>query len=186
MAYNFKIKLSKYQRVVALVDTDVHGTFHLAGSHFVTFDREALPQSKIRTWFIAPDAEDDEYVSCTSDDGAFALDNLKDMNISHEIAERGHNYYIENRVRYISIDGTKGYALVEGTEAYEVEFEYKDGMICKLICGCFCNYNCKHEFAAMLQLRETLEIIDHAYYCTRFFGWYFAWVNITFTSVCIS
>lgn len=163
VAYNFKIKLSKYQRVIALVDTEVHGTFHLAGSHFVTFDRDALPQAKVRTWYKAPDAEDDEYVSGSSDEDAFALDSLKDMKISHDVAERGHEYYMENRVRYISIDGTSGYAIVEGTENYEVEFEYKNGMIGRLICGCYCSYNCKHEFAAMLQLRETLDIIEKNY-----------------------
>ncbi len=174
VAYNFKIKLSKYQRVIALVDTEVHGTFHLAGSHFVTFDRDALPQSKVSTWYKAPDAEDDEYVSGTSDEEGFALDNLKDMKISPEIAERGHDYYLDNRVRYISIDGSKGYAIVEGTENYEVEFEYKDGIISKLICECFCSYNCKHEFAAMLQLKETLDIIEKNYAAEYAQSGYFA------------
>lgn len=72
VAYNFKITLSKYQRVIAVVDTEVHGIFHLAGSHFVTFDRDALPQAKVRTWYKAPDAEDDEYVSGSSDEDAGA------------------------------------------------------------------------------------------------------------------
>lgn len=58
VAYNFKIKLSKYQRVIAVVDTEVHGIFHLAGSYFVTFDRDALPQAKVRIWYKAPDADD--------------------------------------------------------------------------------------------------------------------------------
>lgn len=40
--YNFKIKLSEYKRVIALVDTDVHGKFFMTGSHFVTFDPKAL------------------------------------------------------------------------------------------------------------------------------------------------
>ena len=177
VAYNFKIKLSKYQKVIALVDTEVHGTFHLAGSHFVTFDRAALQKEKVRTWYKAPDADDDEYVSGSSDEGAFALENLKDMKISHEIAERGHDYYMENRVRYISIDGVNVYAIVEGTEAYEVEFEYKNGMISKLICGCFCSYNCKHEFAAMLQLKETLGLIGKNYADEYERMGYFAAVN---------
>lgn len=59
------------------------------------------------------------------------------MNVSAGIAERGHNYYTENRVRYISLDGSKGYAIVEGSTAYEVEFEYRDGTISGLICSCF-------------------------------------------------
>lgn len=160
--YNFKIKISEYKRVIAVVDTTVHGQFFMAGSHFVTFDREALPSSKAVTWFKAPLKDDDEFVS-GSDDTAFCLDDLNGMNISTEIAEHGHKYYMENKVRYISIDGTKGYAIVEGNESYEVEFEYRNGEISKLICSCFCSYNCKHEFAAMLQLKETLELMGKNY-----------------------
>jgi uncharacterized Zn finger protein len=70
---------------------------------------------------------------------------------------------MENRVRYISVDGTKGYAIVEGTEGYEVEFTYEDGQISHLICSCFCSYNCKHEFATLLQLRDTLDLIEKNY-----------------------
>ena len=39
------------------------------------------------------------------------------------------------------------------------EFEYLNGEIRGLVCSCFCSYHCKHEFAAMLQLRETLGLI---------------------------
>ena len=110
-----------------------------------------------------PAKEDDEYVSGDGDDTSFALDDLSGFKISHEIADRGHEYYMENRVRYISIDGTKGYAIVEGTEGYEVEFTYDNGQISHLICSCFCSYNCKHEFAVLLQLRETLDLIEKNY-----------------------
>lgn len=176
VAYNFKIKVSDYKRVIGLADTEVHGQFFNAGSHFVTFDRSALPQSKIVTWYKAPAKEDDEYVS-GSDDSSFRLDDLKSMKISTAIAERGHDYYMENRVRYISIDGTKGYAIVEGSEPYEVEFEYKGGEISRMICPCFCSYNCKHEFAAMLQLKETLEMIEKHYAAQYDETGYFAAVN---------
>lgn len=176
VAYNFKIKVSDYKRVIGLADTEVHGQFFNAGSHFVTFDRSALPQSKIVTWYKAPAKEDDEYVS-GSDDSSFRLDDLKSMKISTAIAERGHDYYMENRVRYISIDGTKGYAIVEGSEPYEVEFEYKGGEISRMICSCFCSYNCKHEFAAMLQLKETLEMIEKHYAAQYDETGYFAAVN---------
>ncbi len=160
--YNFKIKVSDYKRVIAVVDTTVHGQFFMAGSHFVTFDRATLPAEKIVTWFKAPEGDDDEFVS-GHDDTAFRLNELKDMKISAAIAERGHEYYVENRVCYLCIDGTKGYAIVEGSEAYEVEFTYQNGEISRLVCSCFCSYNCKHEFAAMLQLRETLELIAKHY-----------------------
>ena len=176
VAYNFKIKVSDYKRVIGLADTEVHGHFFNAGSHFVTFDRVALPQSKIVTWYKAPAKEDDEYAS-GSDDSSFSLDGLKSMKISAAIAERGHDYYMENRVRYISIDGTKGCAIVEGSEPYEVEFEYRNGEISGLVCSCFCSYNCKHEFAAMLQLKETLEMIEKHYAAQYDETGYFAAVN---------
>lgn len=85
------------------------------------------------------------------------------MKISHEIAERGHDYYMESRVRYICLDGIKGRAIVEGTQIYELEFECQNREIRNLTCNCFCSYPCKHEFAAMLQLRETLELIAKNY-----------------------
>ena len=174
--YNFKIKVSDYKRVIAVVDTTVNGQFFMAGSHFVTFDRAALPISKAVTWFKAPAKEDDEFVS-GSDDTAFRLDDLSGMKVSAAIAERGHEYYMENKVRYICIDGTKGYAIVEGSEAYEVEFEYRNGEISSLICSCFCSYNCKHEFAAMLQLKETLELIGKHYEDEYERTGYFAAIN---------
>ena len=85
------------------------------------------------------------------------------MHVSNAIAERGHNYYMENRVRYLCLNGAKGYAIVEGTQPYTVEFEYENGEIRNLLCDCFCSYPCKHEVAAMLQLRESLAVIDERY-----------------------
>lgn len=160
--YNFKIKVSDYKRVIAVVDTTVRGQFFMAGDHFVTFDKSALPISKAVAWYKAPDKADEEFIS-GHDDVTFCLDDLRGMNVSPSIAERGRDYYMENRVKYICIDGNKGYAIVEGSEAYEIEFEYCNGEIGGLTCSCFCSYNCKHEFAAMLQLRETLELIEKNY-----------------------
>ena len=85
------------------------------------------------------------------------------MHIGSEIAERGHDYYLQNKVRYLCIDGNRGRAIVEGTKAYVVEFTYEDGKIRNLVCDCFCSYTCKHEFAAMLQLKETLQAIKENY-----------------------
>ena len=176
VSYNFKIKLADYKRVVAVVDTDVHGKFYMAGSHFVSFDRDGIPAGKIRTWFKAPALEEEEIVS-GSDDTSFPLENLKEMHVKPEIAERGHAYYMDNRVRYIELDGSRGYAIVEGSEAYEVEFEYLSGAISGLTCSCFCSYNCKHEFAAMLQLRETLGLILDSYAGEYEHTGYFAAIN---------
>lgn len=171
--YNFKIKVSDYKRVIAVVDTRITGQFFIAGSHFVTFDRAALPIGKAVTWFKAPPKEEDEFVS-GSDDTTFSLNDLSGMKVSAAIAERGYDYYLENRVKYICIDGHKGYVIVEGCESYEVEFAYIDGEISGLVCSCFCSCSCKHEFATMLQLKETLERIEKhyadEYECTGYFA----------------
>ena len=52
---------------------------------------------------------------------------------------------------------------VAGSKHYEVEFEYDNGEIHNLTCSCFCGGCCKHEVAAMLQLRESLELIEKYY-----------------------
>ena len=74
--YTFKIKLSDYKRVIAVADTSVHGEFCMAGSHFVTFDRAALPKEKIRLWFLAPSTDEGEFVAgCGA--APFRLDDFK-------------------------------------------------------------------------------------------------------------
>ncbi len=160
--YNFKIKLSDYKRVIGVADTDVIGEFHLAGSHFITIDEGALKYEQVATWFKAPESEDEEYVSSSSDE-TFNLADLSGMKIDNATADRGHDYYIENRVVYIEIKDGKARAIVNGTKPYEVEFNYHNGEISGLICNCYCTGACKHEFATMLQLRETLKVIDEEY-----------------------
>lgn len=160
--HSFKIKLSDYKRVIALVDTTVHGQFFSAGSHLLTFDSLALPAEKVVRWFKAPLKEEDEYVSGT-DESVFLLDGLKGLEVSPIVVDRGRDYYIHDRVRYLCLDGTRGYAIVCGSEAYEVEFEYRKGEISRLVCSCFCGYNCKHEVAALFQLQETLNVIEEHY-----------------------
>ena len=160
--YSFKIKLSDYKKVIAVIDTVVKGDLYLAGSHVVSFDKNELPYSKVITWFNAPES-DEEFVSSDDDSYRFPLNDLSKMKIPHYIADRGHDYYIENRVCYIEIDATRGHAIVEGSENYEIEFDYMDGAISNLKCSCFCSGACKHEFAAMLQLKETLELITKNY-----------------------
>ena len=160
--YNFKIKLSDYKKVIAVVDTQVSGQFHIAGSHFVTFDPAVLPPQKVRLWFLPPEKEDEEIVS-GSDDTAFSLNDLTGMNVSSAIAERGHNYYMDNRVCYLCLNGSSGFAIVEGTQPYTVEFLYENGSIRRLLCDCPCACTCKHAFATMLQLQETLAFIEKHY-----------------------
>lgn len=157
ISYTFKIKLSDYKRVIGVADTQVVGELHQAGSHLVTFDRNSLNYSKVITWFKAP--QDEEEILVGDDGEPFNIRDLGQMKVSEGVANRGHEYYIDNHVAYIELDKGKGRAIVLGSVPYEVEFKYDNGQISGLVCGCYCTGNCKHGFATMLQLRETLDII---------------------------
>ena len=49
--------------MIALVDTDIKGKLFSAGSHFITFDRKALPKEKIKLLFIPPETGNGETVT---------------------------------------------------------------------------------------------------------------------------
>lgn len=154
---HFKIRVEDYKQVVSVADTHVTGQFYPAGAYFVTFDPQALPFRKFLTW-VKPEEETEYYIHC--DGEGFALENLSGLGASKEILARGIAYWKENRVRYLSLDGSTGRAVVEGTWPYEVEFQYQDGVIRDLLCDCPCGYACKHEAAVLLQLKETLARLE--------------------------
>ena len=160
--YTFKIKLSDYKRVIARADMSVKGELNIVYSHLVAFDPQVLPFEKILTWYKAPANPDDEVVS-SQDDEKFNLNDLSTLNISSEVANRGREYFLRNRVVYVCVEGTHGKAIVEGSEPYEVEFAYNNGEISSLVCSCYCTYTCKHQFAAMLQLDSLLKQIEKNY-----------------------
>lgn len=161
--YNFRIKLSDYKRVTALADTEVHGEFLSCGDFFASFDPAALPAAQVRTWFFSPELSEEEFVS-GSDDSQFHITELGPGEFSRSVAERGHDYYMKRQVKYLCINGTKGYAIVEGTKPYEVEFDLsEEAVISKLTCSCYCCGKCKHEFAALLQLREIVSTLGRRY-----------------------
>ena len=168
---NFKIKVADYKKIISVADTDVSGQLQMAGSHFISFDPAVLPYEKIRAWYLPPVKEEDEYET-GNDDTVISLDRLGDMKVSQAVWERGREYYMDNHVRYICVDNGHGRAIVEGEHAYEVEFDFADGEIRNLICSCPCGYTCKHEVATMMQLKETLELIEKHY--TDLHSGYFA------------
>ena len=161
VSYHFKIKVSEYKKVIAVVDTHVKGELFIAGSHFAAFDPEVLSYEQVFSWLKAPEEEEEVVVS--SDETSFPLEDLGQMDVTAAIAERGRDYYMDNKVRCVGLCGDYGRAIVEGTEVYEVEFRYRNGQISDLVCDCPCTCHCKHEVAAMLQLRETLDLIKKHY-----------------------
>lgn len=163
ITYNFKIKLSDYKRVIGKADTNVQGEFHFAGSHFVTFDPTALSYGKAITWFKAPKIDEEEYVSDT-DGSSFSLETLEGLKFDEYDLENGKEIYMENGVEYLELNGTKGKAIVVTSKPYQVEFTYKNGEISELYCECYHVTPCKHCFATLLQLRETLKTIEENYH----------------------
>ncbi len=149
----------QYRRDVAKVDVPPVDRFKLLGTHVVTFDRTAIPSNKVKRWFdVSLPAEQ----HC-ADAAEFLLGDLSGMNAGDKIVARGREYKRKNKVAYICLDGTQGTALVAGTEPYTVAFEYNGGMVQNLTCSCSYSRRCKHEVAAMLQLSETLELIQKNY-----------------------
>ena len=161
LSRTFKIRLSDYKRVIAVADTEVKGRLYFGGSHLIAFDKDVIPYDKIRAWFLPPESEEEYAVGC--DDESVHIDDPRAFGFRSEIAERGFDYYNRCKVVYISVDGESGRAIVEGSRAYELTFDYFAGEISNLTCGCFCSYHCKHEFAILLQLRETLRMIEELY-----------------------
>lgn len=158
---SFKIKLSDYKRVIAVADTTVKGELYFGGSHMIAFDKNVIPYNKIRSWFLPP--ENDEEVAVGYDDESFFYEDIEDFKIKPEIADRGFDYYNRSKVVYLCVEGEIGRAIVVGSKPYEVSFDYDDGEISNITCDCFCSYHCKHEFAVLLQLRETLNKIEEYY-----------------------
>lgn len=156
--HRFKIRPSDYKRVLSVADTCVHGDFFSLGAHFVTETPRQLPPETVRSWFRAGGASE-EHILCGEGD-AFLLSDLHTMQVKEAAAQRGHEYYVKNLVRYLSLEDGRGFAIVEGKHPYEVEFTYRDGMIFGPVCDCPCFEPCKHIFAVMLQLRELFDLME--------------------------
>lgn len=174
VTYSFKIKLVNYKRVTHLIDMSVSGDFYQANAHMVTFDKDAIPFSKVLLWFKPPENPDD-FVSGEDDGDVFPLNDLAKMKLSGNAANYGHDYFLDNRVSYLSLDNGQGHAIVEGSSPYEVSFRYENGDIKGLSCSCYLGQGCKHQFAAMLQLKETLELMTEHYGYQE--GGYFAAIS---------
>lgn len=161
ITYNFKIKLSDYQRVISKACRNVNGEFYFAGSHFVSFDPCALPFEQAITWFKAPE-KDDEYV-CGSDGSSFSFETLDGLDFDNADLEKGNELFMQNSVEYIELNGTKVRAVVVTSKPYIVEFDYNNGEISNLYCGCYHITACRHCFAVLYELRQTLMCIEENY-----------------------
>ncbi len=155
--HQFKVRPSKYERVIAKIDTQLQGEFKILNRLLLSFDRKNLGKEKISKWFFAPQGEE-PFIS-TYTPSSFPLDDLSQFPIQRERLERGIQYYKDQRVVYICLDDVYGYAIVQGSECYEIEFIYQNEMIEDISCGCYCDGHCKHEFALLLELKELVKAL---------------------------
>lgn len=170
----FHVDLEEYKRVLGVADTRVRGSFRQAGSHFITFAPEDLPYHQALSWHKAAE-EEHHYIQY--EEKGFALDTAAEWPFKGEVLRRGGDYYGQNKVVYLCLEGEEGKAIVQGGEAYEVFFRYEDGQISDLVCDCPCGFPCKHEAAALMQLKETLEIVEKQYQKEYESSGYFAVVS---------
>ena len=152
---HFKIRPEDYKRVIGLADTRVSGRFCRVDSYLVTFDRRALPYGRFRTWVLPPEP-DGEYLTGYGDERV-DLSDRGTWPFDAGVLERGAGYFRDGHVRYLSLSGGRGRAVVDGSRPYEVEFQYKDGVAARRSCTCPCGYPCKHEAAVLLQLAQLRE-----------------------------
>ena len=133
MDYTSAFGLADYERVIGTADRNVRGTFYALGAHLVTLEPNVLPFRQVRSWFFPPEA-DGEYAVGHGPGRCMRSSSCPSRPAS---PKKGHAYYMENRVVYLSVDGTTGHAIVSGTVPYEITFTYADGSVSALTCGCY-------------------------------------------------
>lgn len=156
----FRIHTSDYERVLALLDLTLHGSFTRICDKMVSLGEIALSPEQFGSWVTPPKEpgtgqEEDEVISGEG----YTID-INDPeaceDLSPKIAERAVNYCKEGRVRYLCIRGGVGRAYVEGSKWYRVDFRFCDGVMTDLYCDCPYPELCKHEAAVALTLRVLL------------------------------
>jgi hypothetical protein len=145
----------------------------LEGSLLKQFSKNLKDDSRYKSIFkqemikeLLPDflTDEKEIIISTEEYGEnFTLDELNKMKIDPLKAERGHDYYMDNRVVFIEVKDCVGRAIVLGSKPYEVSFKIVGREVSDVMCDCFCAGNCKHVYAVMLQLKETLKVSAENY-----------------------
>ena len=169
----FKINLANYEKVISLASMEVAGTYERIIDKMVSYDPNAISPARFRSWCRAPRPEDEEFVF---GDG-YELD-LSDITASEDIDkavfDRAIDYCRNGNVAYLSISGGIGTAFVKGTEWYEVNFRYDDGLLVEMYCECPYPGLCKHLLAVAitlealakngLDMEKDFVIVDDAYF----------------------
>ena len=94
--------------------------------------------------------------------------------IDKAVFDRAIDYCRNGNVAYLSISGGIGTAFVKGTEWYEVNFRYDDGLLVEMYCECPYPGLCKHLLAVAitlealtkngLNMEKDFVMVDDAYF----------------------
>lgn len=157
----FRIHTADYERVLALLDLTIHGSFTRVRDKMVSFDDLAITPEQFDCWVTPPedpkkkkDESEDEDEVISGEGYTIDINNIEECeDITAAIAERAVNYCMEGRVRYLSVKNGVGRAYVEGSKWYRVDFHFRDGMMTDVFCDCPYPELCKHEVAVAITLR---------------------------------
>ena len=152
----FRIKVSNYERVIALAQTPIHGTYKPVADKMLSYDSNALSPEAFRTWVMPPEEpmpeeEDDEIIY--GDGYEIPLDDPHSAEgVDNVVFGRALDYCKRGNIGYISVKDGVGRAYVEGERWYELDFRIRNNAIEEAYCDCPYPGLCKHLLAVAVTL----------------------------------
>lgn len=149
----FKIRSEDFERVIALAQTPVRGTYVSVKDKMLSYDAEAVSPDAFRAWVLPPvePAEGGAYETIYGDGYAIPLSDPRAAEDAEpDTFARAPEYC--PRVGYICVRNGVGRAFVEGRHWYEVEFTLSGNVIEEAYCDCPFPGLCKHLLATALVL----------------------------------
>lgn len=122
--YNFRIRLADYERVIGAADQEPCAARFTCSAR--TCSRSITARCRMRRCAagFSRRRPDGEFVTGHGPGPTYTLDFLDQMPLPGETAGKGHACYAEGRVVYLSVDGTQGHTIVQGTVPHELTFTY--------------------------------------------------------------
>ena len=153
---HFKIPKMEMQWVERVVDREISGAYFRLGEDIVSFDC-VLTAEKFMTLCIGKSYKQNNSVG--EEEMQLDLEEFEKADaFQNELVKiRGKQLYLDNAVKFISLQNGEGKAFVCGGDWYEVDFRYNGEKITYLACDCPCFEDCKHEVALLHKLREILK-----------------------------
>lgn len=150
-----------YNRVLAQLDMEVHGTYHSYGPYMFCFDEQAISYAQFKSWVSPPDPQQKR----TPKDGfALPLDELGYCDfVSEKTLEYGIHCFEKEQVEFLSLIDGEGLALVNNGRWITVAFECDGKTIKNITCQNDPENFCEHAVAVCLTLRTLLNLFQNEF-----------------------